>query len=78
MKRIAPMLAGIAMLAGCSSEPIATEHAARAETQTPRDPGVRRRRQQGPCDAAPGDRVVPPVRQSNRCWMVGQDHRMHG
>jgi hypothetical protein len=34
MKRIAPMLAGIALLAGCSSEPITTESAARAETQT--------------------------------------------
>lgn len=35
MKRIAPMLAGFALLAGCSSEPITTESAARTETQTP-------------------------------------------
>jgi hypothetical protein len=34
MKRIAPMLAGIALLAGCSSEPITTENATSAETQT--------------------------------------------
>jgi len=35
MKRIAPMLAGIALLAGCGSEPITTENATRAEVQTP-------------------------------------------
>jgi hypothetical protein len=35
MKRIALTLAGIALLAGCSSEPITTENAARAEIQIP-------------------------------------------
>jgi hypothetical protein len=35
MKRIAPMLAGFALLAGCSSEPIITENATSTEAQTP-------------------------------------------
>jgi hypothetical protein len=34
MKRIAPLLAGIALLAGCGTEPITTESASRVETQT--------------------------------------------
>jgi hypothetical protein len=33
MKRIAPMFAGIALLAGCSGEPITAENASSAETQ---------------------------------------------
>jgi hypothetical protein len=34
MKRIAPMLAGFALLAGCSGEPITTENATSAGTET--------------------------------------------
>jgi hypothetical protein len=35
MKRIAPLVAGIALLAGCGTQPITTESFTRAEAQTP-------------------------------------------